>query len=442
MSSRLLKLSILMFFVVGLSAYIFFNQNLFAPRADQVSFNASEYAAHFITPTPSTSFPPYIPPPSIAPDPHDTSCRYINNILPSNCQTPITVTPSTQATTAPASPSPTATSLPNHDPSPSVIPTDCRYVNNILPSNCPVSRISPSPTTATSPTPAVSVSPTPNTIPSPSCAIVFHDTVQSSTPEPARPWWAVFWWWRPRQPVPIPTCPTSQLTPTPRTTAPPTDFPTDLPVERCDITYAKKNWIGSFFSFFTQIFSRNQTSNSSSSCPTPSPRSTPEEETSPSPESSIATSPENEPTDKISFTINLGPTRNKDIIFNSSHKARLFIYDNDRYARTFSASAGSRAKQNSDGTWTVTFKPSDIRSSAKSIPTGNYCAEIEYKFDPNGKTYESGYRAARYLTHTDREIAGGERGVFLYVSNSGDKRVNGLEFNEPIGQRNVFCPTN
>jgi hypothetical protein len=439
-----------MLFIAGFSAYLFFNQNLFSPKADQVAnYNLPNgYATQVVIPgTPSNtySYPGYIRPPgSPTPTPILIDCSYhFNNVAPAICIP--TPTPSTQAPATP-SPSPTGTILPIRESSPSPSPTiDCRYVNNYLPSDCPVIRPSASPTpsstTNTSPSPTTGISPSPATSASPSCEYRLLDDQSGQTVRAARPWWAVFWWW-PRQPTPNPSCPVSQLTPTPRVTSVPTDFPSIPPTDGCEDTVStntstvRQSWFQSIFSFFTRIFRGGDYPVGRCPSPSPSPRTTP------TPEPTESTPTEEEPTDSITFTINLGPTRNSEIVFDGTHRAKLFIYDNDREARTVSASSASKAKQNTDGTWSVTFKARDIRRSATTIATGNYCVEFNYRFDSNGRTYASGYRANTYTTHSDREMLGGELGVFLYTSGTGDKRVNGLEFNEPTPQRRVFCPTN
>lgn len=183
----------------------------------------------------------------------------------------------------------------------------------------------------------------------------------------------------------------------------------------------------------------------------PSPSPSPSQKASPSPSPRATSSPKVTPSpqvqDIIRFTLNFDTNpynpRNFEVEVPDAvlHRAWLYHYDKSSSPRVVSKIARGKLKRHSNGSWYVDFTAGDIGRSGK-IPTGSYCVELGFRFKPDGFVYKQGYRAHKYITHTDQHFYGGQAGVFHYQSGSGLQEYFGYNFSEPVPQRRTFCPTN
>lgn len=164
--------------------------------------------------------------------------------------------------------------------------------------------------------------------------------------------------------------------------------------------------------------------------PTPTPSPTPTATASPDPAR-----------DFIRFIMDL-ESRNDDVTFSAAHKVRLFEYKNNVRDTIVQKGATSFAQQAGSGLyWYSDFFSNEFPGSpSANIPTGTYCAEIDFTFK-TGSNSKQTYTAATYTAYSDRATLNGLAGPFAYTSGSGPREVIGLQFQEPTGNDSTFCPT-
>lgn len=417
---RLFKLALTLLFFAIIIALVLYRKELFSPRADELKMAP---IAQISTPTNS-------------PSSMTTNLAVIEpSLLPTISPSPSgsgTVTPSsTAASSASPTPSPTPTIFPPVGGTPPVVIIGTPPVvgppgSNPTPSPCkPIGWLTrlfhpgtPPASGGCRPNPQPTINPTPT--PSPGNCGSFG-------------WLLNLFGFCPPQPPPTPPASGGSPSPTANPTTSPSSSPPSCSNPKTFSVPTYRPW-WAFWLPKTILIRR---------CPPPSPSPKPSPTIQPtsSPEPSPSDSGGNE--DIIRLDIDTGSSaRNDDISFDPIHKAKLYIYDNPNQARLFSTAASLKAIHAKSGHWTVDFKANDVKSGSSEIPTGYYCAELQFRFRVGSATSQT-YKAATYVSFSDREQSAGQVGVFYYDTKQfGLKTVYGLEFKEPTAGQNIFCPTN
>lgn len=173
--------------------------------------------------------------------------------------------------------------------------------------------------------------------------------------------------------------------------------------------------------------------------PTPSSKPSPTSSVQPSPRPSASTSNQSNDPDLIRLALKLTPEQHRDLDFEASHAATLYLYDNPDQPKQIQKNASRHVKRFGDGQPYIEWTANDISAGHQTIPSGNYCAELQFRFKVGSQTYNAGQKGQTYTTYSDQEFYQRSQGVFFYLTKSGAKQVEGKGYYD-TSTLNRFCP--
>lgn len=133
-------------------------------------------------------------------------------------------------------------------------------------------------------------------------------------------------------------------------------------------------------------------------------------------------------------------TRNRHVVHESNHRARLYVYESPGYRQRVVATVtvgekSRRAKHvipsDPDSAFYAEF-PAGSFARSKTKPE-LYCTEIDFRFDPSSPLVTNRtFPASRYIAYSDKESHAGDVGVFaVQPGMAGTLTVYGSKENEP-----------